>query len=95
MKTKGKNIERSRPARAIRPVFATTETMAERAWRYGESAFVYHRVGGVSWFDDGSCLTRWGVDTARGARHTLDGVWARTGMDLNVSHPDAVDWSAA
>ncbi|MDS4060539.1 MAG: hypothetical protein RKP73_18525 [Candidatus Contendobacter sp.] len=78
-----------------RIVAATTETDAERAWRYGESAFRFRRANGVTWFGDGSCLTKWSVDTPRGVRHTLDQVRARTGMNLDGSYLDAVDWSAA
>ena len=75
-----------------RIVAATTETDAERAWRYGESAFRFRRANGVIWFGDGSCLTRWSVDTPRGVRHTLDEVRARTGINLDLSHVDEVDW---
>lgn len=62
---------------------ATTETIAERAWRYGESAFIYRRQAGVTWFADGSSLSRWDVDTPRGVRHVLD-----------IAFPEP-DWSAA
>lgn len=75
-----------------RIVAATTETDAERAWRYGESAFRFRSACGVIWFGDGSCMTKWSVDTARGVRHTLDEVRARTGINLDLSHVDEVDW---
>lgn len=34
----------------------TTETMAERAWRYGEQGVPHWRWGGYQWFIDGSAL---------------------------------------
>lgn len=73
----------------------STETMAERAWRYGEGAFPYRPSNGVTWFGDGSSMTKWGVDTARGQRHILAQVCARIGTDLNTRHLASIDWSPA
>lgn len=62
----------------------STETMAERAWRYGETGFVCRKQNGIVWFSDGSCMARWYVDTDRGVRHKLEVIRALYGLDLTV-----------
>jgi len=44
----------SKPAPGI--TFNTTESMAEWAWRYGETAFPHQKIGRLALFDDGSTL---------------------------------------
>lgn len=61
-----------------------TETMAERAWRYGEAGLPHKKSQGTRAFADGSMLYFNRVYTARTLRHLLDRV--------DGEYPD---WSAA
>lgn len=55
-----------------RLICPTLECDAERAWRYGENEMKCRKVWGTLFFEDGSCMSRWFVDTARGFRYTMD-----------------------
>ncbi len=53
----------SKPTTGI--TFNTTESMAERAWRYGEAELPHRDLGnGFLLFDDGSAMGDEDVDTA-------------------------------
>ena len=50
----------------------STETMAERAWRYGEQGVPHRPDSGYCYFPDGSRLGRWAVDTPHSLRRVYD-----------------------
>jgi hypothetical protein len=64
----------TRPLTSKLPLYPNaTETLAERAWRYGETGLPHHSVGGYWLFADGSSLwRRWCVHTARSHRRVVE-----------------------
>jgi hypothetical protein len=53
----------------------STETMAERAWRYGEQGVPHSsKGGGFLWFADDSAMGHWEVETRRSVQAVRDRV---------------------
>lgn len=51
-----------------------TESMAERAWRYGEQGVPHWAGGGYLWFIDGSAMSHWQIESRRSLHALRDRV---------------------